>query len=273
MPTTSWTKGSAKWARQPASAILLVVFLCCGNACSTRQIPINLEFVATWNGQPLLCGGTGPQLADLRFFVSEIALIDSSGNEHELDLAADGQWQQQGLALIDLESGLDSCVNGSQATNATATGVATDTDYVGLRFTLGVPFELNHANPLTASAPLQDAAMHWHWRSGYKFLRAGVATETDGYWLHLGSTGCEGTVQDITACRNPNRVVVDLPEFSPISQQIEVDLSALFMGIDLNDGMPGDCSSGPAETSCAEPFLALGLGPGDQSQRVFRARP
>lgn len=188
-------------------------------------------------------------------------------------MVADGQWHQDGLVLIDLETGEDSCVNGSHAMNTTVTGVTTDADFVGLRFTLGVPFELNHANPLTARAPLDDGAMHWHWRSGYKFLRAGIATDTDGFWLHLGSTGCEGTVQNISGCRYPNRVDVELPDFSPESHQIEVDLSALFLNVDLSDDMPGDCSSGPAEIACAEPFAALGIEPGAESQRVFRARP
>ncbi|MDZ7643630.1 MAG: MbnP family protein [Woeseiaceae bacterium] len=63
-------------------------------------------------------------------------------------------------------------------------------DYRTLRLTLGVPADLNHGDPLHAPAPLTQTPMHWHWRSGYKFLRAGVTRGADGYWLHLGSTRC-----------------------------------------------------------------------------------
>jgi uncharacterized repeat protein (TIGR04052 family) len=215
----------------------------------------------------------------LRFFVSSVTLLDSDGNEHELEMADDGRWQQSGVALVDLENGVAACVNGSLAMNSQVSGTAGAAEYSGLRFTVGVPFDLNHANPLKAQPPLDDAAMHWHWRSGYKFLRAGVTTESDGFWLHLGSTGCEGTVQNISGCKRPNRVLVELSGFSPKTDQIEIDLAALFRDVDLDDGRRSDCSSGPAEEPCAEPFRALGLGfdaetaasrPG--SQNVFRVR-
>lgn len=240
---------------------------------------MNLEFVATWHGQPLQCSDAGIRLTDLRFFVSSVTLLDPDGNEHGLEMIEDGRWQQAGVALIDLENGAADCENGSLEMNSQLSGTTRAAEFSGLRFIVGVPFDLNHANPLTAQPPLDDAAMHWHWRSGYKFLRAGVATESDGFWLHLGSTGCEGTVQNISGCRRPNRVLVELPDFSPQTGQIEVDLAALFQDVDLNDGESSDCSSGPAEESCAEPFRALGLefdaktaGSRPSSQNVFRVR-
>jgi len=139
-----------------------------------------------------------------------------------------------------------------------------------------VPFSLNHANPMTAGPPLDDSDMHWHWRSGYKFLRAGVRTEKDGFWIHVGSTGCEGTVGHITSCRSPNRIQIELPEFTPGESAVAIDLAALAAGIDLDDGEPGDCSSGPAESSCVAPFGALGINhsTGEQAgtQSVFSVR-
>ncbi|MDH5621615.1 MAG: metallo-mystery pair system four-Cys motif protein [Gammaproteobacteria bacterium] len=269
--------GAAKWARRPASGFL--IFALCVAACTPNHVPVNLEFVVTWQGQPLRCNETGIRLTDLRFYVSSVTLIDSNGIEHGLEMSEDGLWQHSGIALVDLENGEAACVNGSPAMNSQVSGTTTAAGFSGLRFVLGVPFDLNHANPLTAQPPLDDAAMHWHWRSGYKFLRAGVATESDGFWLHLGSTGCEGTVQNISGCRSPNRVLVELSGFSPTTDRIEIDLAALFPDVDLNDGRRGDCSSGPAEASCAEPFRALGLEFGNNtaasppgSQGVFRVR-
>jgi len=152
-------------------------------------------------------------------------------------------------------------------------GVARAGEYRGLRFTVGVPFSLNHANPMTAGPPLDDPAMHWHWRSGYKFLRAGIRTENDGFWIHVGSTGCEGTVGHVTGCRSPNRIQIELPEFAPGGSAVAIDLAALVAGIDLDDEVPGDCSSGPAESSCTAPFGALGInhstGKQEGTQSVF----
>ena len=39
-----------------------------------------------------------------------------------------------------------------------------------LNFELGVPFEQNHTNPLTAQAPLNVSEMFWSWQLGHKFF-------------------------------------------------------------------------------------------------------
>ena len=262
--------------RPPASFLLFVTFLLSFSACAPEHAPVRIDFGVEWAGSSLRCDSSGPALTDLRFYVSDVVLIDSKGNEQKLLMTQDGTWQQNGIALIDLESGDAACQNGTSGMNATVTGTANTADIGGLRFTVGVPFELNHANPLLADAPLDDSAMHWHWRSGYKFLRAGVATENDGFWMHLGSTGCEGTVQNISGCRAPNRVNVVLPDFIPDQDRIVVDLSALFIGVDLDNDARSDCSSSPAEASCSKPFKALGLpfngNDGHLDQRVFRVQ-
>ena len=208
----------------------------------------------------------------MRFFVSDLAIVDSEGRLHPVVLSEDGRWQQANLALVDMEDGEGTCTNGTPGMHPAIIGAADVSDIAALRFTVGVPFHLNHANPLTAVPPLDDGAMHWHWRSGYKFLRAGVTSERDGSWIHLGSTACEGTVRDIRSCRSPNRVTVELPDYTPESL-IAVDLSSLFGQVDLNDEQRTDCSSAPGETECAGMFGALGLPFGEQqaaAESVFR---
>ena len=267
------------FARRLASKTHILIgaaaaLFCCA-ACPANRTTVSLDFSATWAGQSISCSNSEPSLTDLRFFVSDLVVIDSGGVKHPLLLTGDEQWQQQGVALIDLENGEGNCVNGTSETNTRVSGIAETADIRSLRFTVGVPFDLNHANPMLAVAPLDDAAMHWHWRSGYKFLRAGVATASDSFWLHLGSTACSGTVQNISACRSPNRVTVELTGVSSQNMRINVDLSALLEGVDLDDGIPSDCSSGPSESACAAPFAALGLAFGDASDQpvanaVFR---
>ena len=246
--------------------------------CSESPAPVVIPFVPVLGAERMQCTetGGGVQLTDLRLYISDIKLIDPSGEFVDLRLDTDDRWQQQDLALLDFEDGSGACTNGTAETNTALRGLAKPDNYVGLQFTVGVPFDRNHADPLQADAPLGDAAMHWHWRAGYKFLRAGVRTPEDGFWIHLGSTGCEGTVRNISACRLPNRVTVMLEDFVPGVDTVEIDLEALVAATRLDDGIPTDCSSGPAETSCEAPFRALGVPstaePATHPQRVFRGR-
>ena len=103
-----------------------------------------------------------------------------------------------------------------------------------------------------------------------------MRTENDGFWIHVGSAGCKGTVRDISGCRFPNRVTVDLDDFLPGTHEIAVDMQALLAGTNLMDAEPSDCSSGPPETTCMAPFAALGIDfdSGERSgrQRVFSVR-
>ncbi len=255
--------------KHPASLFLLASILVVSAACSAKKNAVQIPFAATWEGQPLNCDRGPYSLSDLRFFVSDLQLIDSNGAFHTVEFIEDDRWQQTKVAMVDLENGEASCTNGTADTHTRIDGMADISDFTGIRFTVGVPFELNHANPLLAAAPLNDAAMHWHWRSGYKFLRAGVVTENDGTWLHLGSTACNGTVQDIRSCDAPNRIVVELLHFAP-SDRVGMDLSALFAGVDLRNGIRSDCSSGPAETECVTMFGALGLISANQPGSVFQ---
>ena len=252
-------------------AALVVAWLC--SSCSQLDQGINIPFVPTWNGTSISCDSREPALTDLRFYVSNVQLIDSEGDARDVRFATEMVWQNDAVALIDIENGSNACMNGTAETYDHVLGVAPEADYKGLRFTVGVPFRLNHENPLTAQAPLDDPDMHWHWRSGYKFLRAGIRTDTDGFWIHTGSAACEGTVGNISDCRFPNRIQVDLPGFVPGQSIVNIDLAALVADVALDDGTATDCSSGPPETSCTAPFAALGLDftTGEQSgtQRVF----
>ncbi len=241
-------------------------------SCTQWDLPVRIPFQAIWNGHPIDCHST-PALTDLRFYVMKPQLLDAEGTARDVRFATEFEWENDAVAFIDLETGDGACQNGTAAVFDHIVGVARAGDYQGLRFTVGVPFRLNHANPLTASPPLDDADMHWHWRSGYKFLRAGIATDGDGFWIHAGSAGCQGTVGHITGCSFPNRIEVFLPDFVPGESAVSVDLAALVNGTDLGDGIASDCSSGPPETSCNAPFAALGIdfSTGDQAgnQRVF----
>lgn len=70
-----------------------------------------------------------------------------------------------------------------------------------LSFDLGVPFDINHLNPVTQPAPLNEPDMFWTWRNGYKFLRLDMRSNTDNWAWHLGSVGCVSA----SAVRSPEK--------------------------------------------------------------------
>lgn len=228
-------------------------------ACGPSPKSITVEFRALYDDESIACGEPGerPALSDLRFYVTDP--------------------ETRSVQLVDLENGAGACENGTADTRSTVSLRVPDDQAAGIRFEIGVPFELNHADPLQAAEPLNISAMHWHWRSGYKFLSAGVRTVDDGFWIHVGSTGCEGTVRNISGCSSANRIAVHLPDFDVASDIVAVDLNALLATTDLTDGVATDCSSGPPEVSCTAPFNALGLDHAGAlaagEQRVFRAVP
>ncbi len=259
------------------SAVLIIVSL---SACTPPAQTIEIVFEARLGEQKIDCETVidGVSMSDLRFFVTDPVLnFADSGTDvnvgRVVDFGENGRWQQDGLVLIDLENGGGACVNGTTGTNSVLIGSVPAGDYRGLFFRVEVPFDQNHADPLAASPPLDDSTMHWHWRSGYKFLRAGLQTDDDGFWMHVGSAGCEGTVQNITGCSYPNRMAVGLPDYAP-GDIVVFDFEPLLGAVDVSDGAPTDCSSGPAEEECREPFRAYGLDfgsglPGTNSQ-LFR---
>ncbi len=260
----------------PARNILALCLAALCLSCSRWDLGLEIPFVATWNGEPLTCDSADPALTDLRFYVSNPQLVTAEGKARDIGFTVEMPWQNDVVALVDLEDGKGACQNGTAELATQVVGVTRAGEYNTLRFTVGVPFRLNHSNPLTASPPLDDPDMHWHWRSGYKFLSAGVRTASDGFWIHVGSTGCEGTVGNITGCRFPNRIEVELKGFVPGESQVAVDLAKLTSGVDLSDGMATDCSSGPAEEACDAPFRAFGIdfatGRQDGEQSVFSLR-
>lgn len=238
-------------------------------SCSEPALVVDIPFRAALDGASIGCQTSSDDLTltDLRFYVSDVQLLRRDGQRVPLSVSPRGRWQSDDVTLIDLEDGSGACANGTPDANHRLVGRAPAGDYTGLIFTVGVPFDHNHADPLTAAPPLDDSTMHWHWRSGYKFLRIGWTTGNGGFWLHLGSAACKGTVQNITGCRHPNRVDVVLDSYQP-GDGVVIDLRALVDSVEDSTSAADSCSSGPAEDSCAAPFSVLGIAASADAQFV-----
>ena len=124
-------------------------------ALAQAERKITVRFSATVGTEPFACGksydgigATGSRVtpSDFRFYVSDVELIDSSGKSVPLKLDQDERWQHQNVALLDFENRSGPCLTGTQETRDVVTGTVPAGNYRGLRFTLGVPFALNHAD-------------------------------------------------------------------------------------------------------------------------------
>ena len=249
---------------------------------------VTVRFEATVGEEALSCGavraGVGVTSAsveaiDNRLYVHDLTLIDADGGEHPVTLDQDGMWQVYNVALLDFEDKSGACVNGTAEMNDAMIGTVAAHDTVALRFTLGLPFELNHQDSATAPSPLNLSSLFWTWESGYKFWRfdGRTAAAPEGFFFHLGSTGCEtDTDGAVTSCSAPNRLTITLDGFDPATNIVRIDLGALAAGVDL-DSPDATCMSGPGMGDCSPWFGALGLpwgdAPGDPAaQTVFSVR-
>ena len=269
-----------------AAALALAACSTVPNSPKTAQVSLN--FAAQINGQPFACGqrydGVGTTRSsimpsDFRMYVSEVKLLRQDGSAVPVQLAQDGIWQHQNVALIDFENGTGPCRNGTTATNTAVRGQVPAGDYVGVELTVGVPFAQNHQDPTVAPAPLNSTAMFWNWQGGYKFIKfdttsSGISTDNPAapnamgpvtrYSVHLGSTACAGDskTQAPSACQNPNRMTVRLNQFDLAKNTVVVDMGAVLAqaNVDVNaKGTSPGCMSFPKDADCKPVMSALGL--------------
>ena len=270
-------------------------------AIAIESETVTIQFEGMVADAPFACGqayelGTPATVMtplDFRFYVSEVALIDTDGNAVPLVLEQDGLWQHQDVALIDFEDKSGACANGTPETRAQVIGAVPAGDYTGVKFTLGVPFSLNHVDATLAPSPLNLTAMWWNWNFGYKFARIDLtpataaaqantggsaahekqhaADEFNGFAIHLGSVGCQmDATQAPVVCSLPNRPEVMFTDFDPTTDVIVADLAALVSQTNLADNQPETaigCMSSPTDGDCAGIMQNLGLPFNEQPMR------
>jgi uncharacterized repeat protein (TIGR04052 family) len=214
---------------------------------------------------------------DAKLYVHDVRLINAAGEAVAVTITEDGAWQAGGVVLLDFEDGTGTCANGNAAKNATVRGEIARGDYKGVTFKLGVPFEANHQDAAAASSPLNVTTMFWSWQGGYKFLRLDGAADglPTGALLHLGSTGCEMSAENVvSSCAKPNRPEITLADYTA-DKAVVLDLKGLFADahLDADEGGAPGCMSGVDDPDCAPIFRNLGLPFGDAAattQRAFR---
>jgi uncharacterized repeat protein (TIGR04052 family) len=259
----------------------------CGDSSKTQvdaPRPFQLEFVATASGQPLRCGqalsGLGAKkakgrLLDFAFYVRGLKFIRADGSEVAADLDTN-TWQGQNVALLDFQDRSDECKGAAKPTNTVVVGqVQTQDTFKAIRFTLGLPPALNHANPAGAKTPFNLQRLEWSWQSGYKAMRLDIAPEGGitrpsdpsfsgtNFFFHLGSTGCTGNPSSgqIVKCSRTNQPVVTLSNFEFQKSKVSIDVAKMLAELNLNTDAadtPG-CMSDLTDPECKTFFKALGL--------------
>jgi uncharacterized repeat protein (TIGR04052 family) len=290
-----------------ASALVLVLAAACGDdgspanpdAPTTEDAPpvdadtsprdITLRFAPKVGDAAFACGqsyanlgaqGTTVSPRDFRFYLHDVKLISATGERVPVTLASN-DWQHQGVALLDFEDFTGDCEDGTAETNATVTGTAPDGTYTGISFTLGIPAALNHMDLTTLPAPLNVTGLWWSWSSGHLFLAAATHTEitdpepgTNDHYFHLGSLGCTGdpSMGETVTCAKPNRPLIEVTGFDPLTTPIIADWGALWPKSNLATEV--GCHSF-TQAPCAWPFDFVGLNwvTGSQTpttQKLFR---
>lgn len=131
-----------------------------------------------------------------------------------------------------------------------------------LRFTLGVPFESNHLNPITQESPLNLPSMFWVWQNGHKFMRAELSSQNDQWLFHLGSTGCKAASAmraPKSACRYPNTFNVEIPINKNNSNQLTLNLNLARLLNNVELTQTSSCQSERDASSCQQLFNNLSL--------------
>ncbi len=236
--------------------------------------PVALTFNARVGEHPVECrqmddalaGSTNvnPEFKDARLYLSDIQLINDNGDKTAVQLEQDGKWQYQNVALLDFETGADSCANGNESINTQIKGYVPQGDYSGVRFTIGVPTELNHfgIDGDDAVSPLDVMGMNWSWQNGHKHLRLDVS----GWNIHLGTTGCEvlDAENEIINCATsrPNRPTYQFDSYNVKDHTIVFDYQKLVANSDISANTantPPGCMSSSSDPDCQGIFDNLGL--------------
>jgi uncharacterized repeat protein (TIGR04052 family) len=219
---------SSKGIKKTCEFILLAFLTAFISSCSRLNNAESINVEIWHDGIPLDCNAFESDqqvwsIQQFAFFISNVTLSDdTSGYQPQLSSTP---WQTNNVVLI--QPNLDDCATKSATKNSTvqsdlgASESLKSNNHVQfllpadlnssehLSFTLAVPFELNHQNPLLQPSPLNLPSMFWSWRSGHKFLRLDMQGLDKNWVFHLGSVGCTAAStmrSPQNECVQPNRI-------------------------------------------------------------------
>lgn len=281
-------------------------FTACGSSPPEQPAPFSLQFAATVDGKKVGCTdaltGFGPDgksqvgINDLRFYVSNLQFLDSSGKPVTLTLDTNEfQYQQPDgtVTLVDLTGNTEgTCTptsidfaEGTARVHPAITGTTLVNTVASVAFDLGLPQGLMKsviASKTPEGAPSPLAEMYWNWNSGYRHfvlnlaVKDGSGKKGSGY-VHVGSIGCapaDGSkaLSDRASCTFVNTPAAALSSFDLKDDTVGIDLRKLLGGLDfiapvydpktfmvIGSGPGVSCHSSPMQPHCPTLFSHLGV--------------
>jgi uncharacterized repeat protein (TIGR04052 family) len=195
------------------------------NNTSTKLNDVIITFSMHFQGLPIQCDQS-LNIQNEQWHISELAMFFSqfSLNNFRAVILDDNDWQSQQIALIRYAPGCKQ-TTGNMSVVAAIANTDSKTPLT-LSFNVGVPFAVNHQNPLIQASPLNDSSMFWAWRNGYKFIRWDMQNDMGDSWsFHLGSVGCESAAMvraPKRPCAQSNLIPVEIVLSSDSIQVLDV---------------------------------------------------
>jgi len=159
--------------------------------------------------------GVAVEFSEIRFYVSDIALADDAGEMYMMDETI----------LVDV--GADQ--------NMFTVGDTELAHIHELHMRIGLNDVVNHEDPITAEAPLNDAGMHWNWNTdaGYKFIKAEflIDTDNDGVPETAASIHCATDELDREIMFTAHMDVMEDDDHAHIN--FSADVADFFTGVDF----------------------------------------
>jgi uncharacterized repeat protein (TIGR04052 family) len=244
----------------------ILLFLLIG--CSDKKQTNHLSFNPVFEKEAVSCqskienGNDSWHINQFQFYISDVELQDEKGVWTTWQMQVT-PFQHDNVSLVGQHCSDDNSGNWQIAFSQP---INID-HYTNIRFSLGVPFEKNHLNPLKQETPLNYSSMFWVWQTGHKFLRLEMSSAKSNWLFHLGSTGCSAASAlraPSEECLYPNLININLP----LSQSVDmkIDLSKLFEGLILSEETM--CQSEHDNEACQQLFKNLGHSKGIH-QKVF----
>ncbi|NVJ49571.1 MAG: metallo-mystery pair system four-Cys motif protein [Gammaproteobacteria bacterium] len=207
-----------------------------------QSTTVTLQWQLTGNESTQLCDQATSTWQKIDFFAYDFTLYDKQGNAFKLN-----QLDHYGLSFISVNCDRLEAITELQAPTMPAA-------IRSLEFTIGVPFALNHANPVTLEYPLNQPDTFWVWQTGHKFFQAEGRYQQHNRVFHLGSTGCladSALRSPNQQCRQPNRHKLSIPinQSSTTELQIAIDPNALFKSLPQAQAL--HCQSEPNNKLCS----------------------
>lgn len=240
---------------------MIVVVVGCQPKSSSIVMPIQLQLSdAPFNCQSEYIQGEEEwQLSQFQFYLSNPSVV-INGETYPLSFV-ERPWQQKNIALLG-----EVCGYSSQWLLEFEPIDIALTDAT-LNFTLGVPFELNHLDPMTQQSPLNQSDMFWTWQLGHKFLRLDLQSSQAGWSFHLGSIGCSAPSPlraPSIPCLQPNTVSVSINNISG-NDNLVLDIAPLLSIVTLGEN--NQCMSFAKDKSCQLLLPAVGV---NSQSSIFR---